>query len=269
MTDLDDLLVSHVRQALPPGRPPLAALRRRAARRRQAVAGSALAAVVLLGAVAAGGAGLVRGDDIARTAAGGTLAPREPSVPGLGVLAGRVAEVPELEQRPVTLRFTDAAGTKSADVATRQGAAWEVELPPGTWRISAVEGGGVCQSTVNVVAGAWQRHDIGWPCKESTPGGPPDGAPSFSGTVEAAVGERVRAILDVRCGVGPISVDGALFYPETYSAPGTNPPGWSSEQPGYATRIDLDTVRFLADDSTVRITFRRLDGRRVAQCPAA
>lgn len=268
MNDLDEILSAHVRDRIPGAQPPLAALRRRAVRRRHAAAGSLLAAGAVAVGLSFGVTGLGGSQDVAGPASG-DLTPREPSAPDLGVLAGRVQEVPEPTQRPVTLRFTDADGGMSVDVATRQGGTWQVELAAGRWRITALEGGGVCDSIVDVVAGGWQRTDLAWPCDDAPAGpGAPNGAPSASGTIEATIGERVRATLDLRCGVGPISVDGEFFYSDTYAAPGSNPPGWTDPQPGWATRVDRNTVRFLADNSTIRITFRRDAQRQPPLCPA-
>jgi hypothetical protein len=271
MIDLDEVLSAHVRDRLPVSPPPLRTLRRRAARRRLAIAGSGLAVVALAAGLSVTLAARAEAPDGHRLASD-LLEPRQPSSPHLGVVAGRVIEVPQPEQRPVTLRFTEATGAEPTtfEVATRQGEAWTLELPAGSWRITAAEGGGVCQSTVRVTAGAWQRHDIAWPCEAGAAAeqGPPDGAPSVAGTIAAAVGERVRVTLDVRCGVGPISVDGDFFYADTYAAPGTEPPGWRRRTSGWATRIDGDTVRFLADDSTIRVTFNRDPQRQPPLCPA-
>lgn len=178
MIDLDEVLSAHARNRIPASQPPLDSLRRRAARKRQAAATSVLAVAVLVAGVSLGVMGLAGGEDTARSAAG-ALTPREPSSPDVGVLAGRVQEVPEPEQRRVTLRFTDATGSRSVTVATRQGGTWQVELPAGTWRISVVEGGSVCQGTAKVTAGAWQRHDIAWPCAD------PDAGIDLSGLMDS------------------------------------------------------------------------------------
>lgn len=268
MIDLDEVLSGHVRDRVAVSPPPLRSLRRRAARRRLAVAGSGLAVVALAAGVSVSLAARAEAPDGHRLASD-VLEPRQPSSPELGVLAGRVMEVPEPAQRPVTLRFTEATGAdpRTFDVATRQGGAWTLELPAGSWRITAVQGGGVCPSAVTVHAGAWQRSDVGWPCEGGPAPGPPDGVPSFSGAVDVPVGERVRSTLDLRCGIGPISVDGEFFHPDTYAAPGGSPPGWSNRQSGWASRIDEDTVRFLVDDSTIGITFRRDPQRQPPLCP--
>jgi len=182
MTDLDQLLAGHVRAAAGSvAAPPLALLRRRAARRRAARVGAALMSVAAVAAVLAV-AGVVPGGsatDRARVAdgAGGDLEFYLPS-PGVGALAGIVAEVPGGEQRAVTLRFANASG-ETREVPTRQGGAWSLELPPGQWTVTAVEGGGVCPGAVTVTAGAWQRNDLVWPClrplPRSTVGVLPDG----------------------------------------------------------------------------------------------
>jgi hypothetical protein len=265
MTDLDQILAAHVRAAAasasPP--PPLQALRRRATRRRAVGAGAVLAAAAAAVSVLAVSGVLpgASGDDRVRVADGGgsDLEPYRPAA-SVGALAGRVAEVPEGEQRPVTLRFTGTSG-QTRDVRTRQGGTWKLELAPGRWTITALEGGGVCSAAVTVTAGAWQRHDIAWPCSDS-PAGPTrsDERPPtamIAATVDLAVGERLVPVeLDLTCGVGPLNVNGeTLFFPSTYSAPGTNPPGWTDPQPGLASRIDKNTVIFRAANSTIRIMF--------------
>lgn len=188
MTDLDQLLAGHVRAAAgSAAAPPLAVLRRRAARRRAARVGAALMSVAAVAAVLAV-AGVVPGGsatDRARVAdgAGGDLESYLPS-PGVGALAGRVAEVPIGEQRAVTLRFANASG-ETREVRTRQGGTWSLELPPGRWTVTAVEGGGVCPGAVKVTAGAWQRNDLAWPC--SDPSARSDDQPSPSAMVAADV----------------------------------------------------------------------------------
>lgn len=117
--------------------------------------------LVVAAAVVGLGAGAALVGDALRS---GPLEPRDPSSPGLGVLAGTVAEVPPPygPQRPVVLGFT--SGGVQHDVATRQGGAFALELPPGTYAVTAASGQGVCPSRVEVHAGAWQRNDLLWPC---------------------------------------------------------------------------------------------------------
>lgn len=175
MTDLDTLLAGQVERGRAVTVPALGALRRRAARRRRSRAAVALGSAGLVVAVGTGvvvdGLALPAGGVRSPFAGGGWFSPRDPIGPGLGAVSGRVGEVPLATQRAVTLRFTAEGG--QYEVRTAQGATWELDLPPGTYRITAVEGGGVCNNEVTVRAGSRSRHDLLWPCDGRLSPGPP------------------------------------------------------------------------------------------------
>lgn len=166
MTDLDDVLAAHVRGLFPGQVPPLSALRRRATRRRRAkTLGGAAALLGVLGLGLLLGPGATTPDRV--EFADPALQPRDPA-PGLGALSGRVQPAPEGAQRPVTLVFKAESGSGRFTVKTQQGQAWTTDLPAGTYRITAEQGGDVCNSQVAVYADAWSRQDIAWPCLDPT-----------------------------------------------------------------------------------------------------
>lgn len=166
MTDLDDLLAGHVRGLFPAQVPPLGPLRRRAARRRRSkVLGTAAVLLGVLGLGLSLGPGATTPDRV--EFADPALEPRDPA-PGLGALSGRVQPTPEGAQRPVTLVFKAESGSGRFTVETQQSEAWTIDLPAGTYRITAEQGGGVCNSQVSVSADAWSRQDVAWPCLDPT-----------------------------------------------------------------------------------------------------
>jgi hypothetical protein len=119
--------------------------------------GDALALLLMSAVVAAGVV-------LAQTLTTGSLDPRRPSNPRVGVLAGAVdAGPPGAPAQEAVLRLTGPAGEYNVPV-TREGT-FAVELPPGVYTVAAGSGVGVCPPRVTVTADAWQRTSVLLPCE--------------------------------------------------------------------------------------------------------
>ena len=72
-----------------------------------------------------------------------------------------------------------------------------------------------------------------------------------------AVGQAETVTLSLTCGIGPVVVGGQVFRTDTYPPPSELPEGWGNEKVGVLRRSSETTVRFLPEDSTIRIQFER------------